>query len=256
MTTSEPTRSATFCEQTSVDPPTPTPIPAPSASAYAELAELSGRLVHELKNHISALGLNLQLLAEDLAQPETPRERQALNRALKLQHECQRLADLSNDFLRFVKLRDLQKVPTDVREVVDELLDFIGPMARQTGIEVKTFLPGHLPRVELDRDLFKQALLNLVLNAIQSMPQGGSLTITAEATDGAIALGFIDTGMGMAPEVLARIFEPFYTTRRGGSGLGLPTLKKVIEAHGGRVQVQSEPGLGTKFTLWLPQAPR
>jgi two-component system, NtrC family, sensor histidine kinase HydH len=233
------------------------PRPPVSDDAYAELAQLTGRLIHDIKNHISTLGLNLQLLAEDLQNPETPKERRALQRVLKLDHETKRIAELSGDFLRFIQLKDLTKQPTRLHDIVDDLLDFYGPSARQAGVQLETFLPSDLPLVELDAEPFKQGLLNLMLNAVQAMPHGGTLTIQAETHPGPsdqpwISLSLIDTGVGMTEEIQKQIFKPFFSLRPGGSGLGLPTLKKVIESHGGRVEVQSEPGKGTKFTLHLP----
>lgn len=220
--------------------------------AYRELAQLAGHLVHEIKNHISTLSLHLQLLAEDLADCEGAKERRAKQRALKLRLECQRLTDLSNDFLRFAQLRELKKTPTNLRELIEELADFFGPSARQANIELKLFLSGDLPALSLDRDLVKQAMLNLILNATQAMPKGGTLTIQAERADGKVLVHFIDTGAGIPTETSERIFEPFFTTRAEGSGLGLPTVRRIAEAHGGNVSVQSEPGRGTKFTLTLP----
>jgi signal transduction histidine kinase len=228
---------------------TPPPV---QGDQYLELAELAGRLIHDIKNHLGTLTLNLQLMVEDLENPETPRERRALQRVQKLQRECERLANLSNDFLRFVRLRDLDLQPTELQEVIDELVDFYGPAARQARIDIKTFLPGTLPPVLLDRDLFKQALLNLILNAVHAMPEGGELTLQADARDGEVALDLIDTGMGMTPEIQAQVFKPFFSTKKGGSGLGLPTARRILEAHGGRIAVQSEPGRGTKFTIFLP----
>jgi signal transduction histidine kinase len=222
------------------------------AEQYQELAELAGNLIHEVKNHLGTLGLNLQLLGEELENPETPRERRALQRVQKLRHECQRLADLSNDFLRFARLGEVRLTPTDLKDVVNDMAAFYGPSAQRANIEVKTFLPADLPLVPLDRDLFQQAILNLILNAGQAMPQGGELTIQAEARDGQVLLSFIDTGVGMTPEVLSKIFRPFYTTRPGGNGLGLATARRIVQAHGGRIDVQSEPGHGTKFTISLP----
>src|SRR5260370_21640574 len=150
-----------------------------STDQYAALAELAGGFIHEIKNHISTLGLNLQLLAEDFQEPETQRERRALDRIQRLQTECQRLVEVSNDFLRFARVRDLDLKPDSVAATIEELIDFFGPMARAAGIEIKTYLPADLPAVALDRDLFKQALLNLLLNAQQAMPKGGELTIQA-----------------------------------------------------------------------------
>jgi signal transduction histidine kinase len=221
---------------------------------YAELAELAGGFIHEIKNHLSTLGLNLQLLGEDFHDPETQRERRALERIQRLQNECQRLVDVSNDFLRFARVKDLDVQPTDLAEVVEELVDFFGPMARADNVEIKCYIPADLPAVALDRDLFKQALLNLLLNAQQAMPGGGEVTLQAEAVPDGVCLSVIDTGKGMPPEVLAKAFRPFCSTRSGGTGLGLPTARKVIEAHGGRIDVQSEVGRGTKFTIRLPAA--
>ncbi|HTU91129.1 MAG TPA: ATP-binding protein [Gemmataceae bacterium] len=219
---------------------------------YVELAELAGGFVHDLKNHLSTLRLNLQLLAEDFQEPQTQRERRALDRILRLQNECQRLVDISNEFLRFARVKDLQLAPINLAEVVEELTDFFGPMARAANIEIKSYVPTDLPLLALDRDMFKQALLNLLLNAQQAMPGGGEITLLARGEPGGVLFEVIDTGSGMSPEVLVKAFRPFYSTRSGGNGLGLPTTRKIIAAHGGAIEVQSEVGHGTKFTIRLP----
>jgi signal transduction histidine kinase len=246
---------------------------------YAELAELAGGFIHELKNHISTLGLNLQLLAEDFQDPQSLRERRALTRVQRLQAECQRLLDVSNDFLRFARIKDLDLVPTDLARVVEEMIDFFGPTARAASIDIKPYIPADLPAVGLDRDLFKQALLNLMLNAEQAMPEGGVITIQAAAVadcglrvadsppggppsadpvgpaQSTIELSVIDNGKGIPPDVLARIFEPFFSTKQGGTGLGLPTTRRIIQAHGGTLTPESEVGRGTRFTIRLPALP-
>jgi signal transduction histidine kinase len=221
---------------------------------YAELAELAGGFIHDIKNHLGTLGLNLQLLAEDFQEAQTPRERRALERVRRLQAECQQLVDLSNDFLRFARLESLELTPDNLATVVDEIVDFFAPSAKAGNIEIKCYLPADLPPVRLERDLFKQALLNLLLNAQQAMPNGGVLTLQASAEPAGVRLDVIDTGKGMPPEVASRAFKPFFSTRPGGSGLGLATTKKIVEGHGGTIEVQSEVGRGTKFTLRLPAA--
>jgi two-component system, NtrC family, sensor histidine kinase HydH len=251
---------------------------------YAELAELAGGFIHEIKNHLSTLGLNLQLLAEDFGEPQSQRERRAFDRVNRLQAECKRLVQVSNDFLRFAGVKDLALMPTNLAEVIEEMVDFFSPTAKAANIEIKAFVPSDLPPVPLDRDLFKQAMLNLMLNAEQAMPGGGELTIqameergtsaergarsaecgteekTEEKTDqcsalrapsSALVLSLIDTGQGMTPEVRAKVFKPFFSTKPGGSGLGLPTVRKIIEAHHAQIDVQSEVGKGTKFTIRL-----
>lgn len=219
---------------------------------YAELAELAGGFIHEIKNHLSTLGLNLQLLAEDFAEPENQRERRALQRVQRLQAECQRLVDISNDFLRFARIKELDLEPTDLAKEIEEMVDFFGPTAQATHIDIKTYLGADVPLVPLDRELFKQALLNLFLNAEQAMPQGGEITVQTACASGQVILSVIDTGAGIPPEVLGKIFEPFFSTKKGGSGLGLATTKRIIERHGGTIEVQSAVGKGTKFTIRLP----
>jgi two-component system sensor histidine kinase HydH len=235
-----------------------------SNDQYAVLAELAGGFIHEIKNHLSTLSLNLQLLAEDFQEPETQRERRASQRVQRLQSECQRLVEVSNDFLRFARIKELKLEAADLDKVLEEMTDFFGPTARAANIDLKTYLPADLPQVSLDKELFKQALLNLLLNAEQAMPQGGAVTIQAgveparipEQGAGAngeyLCLSIIDTGHGMAPEALAKIFQPFFSTKPSGSGLGLPTTRKIVEGHHGTIEVQSEPGKGTKITIKLP----
>jgi two-component system, NtrC family, sensor histidine kinase HydH len=221
--------------------------------AYAELAELAGGFIHEIKNHLSTLGLNIQLLAEDFQQPQNQRERRALERISRLQSECQRLVDVSNDFLRFARVKDLELAPGNLVGVVAELVDFFMPMARQSGIDIKSYLPGDLPPVQLNNDLFRQALLNLMLNAQQAMPEGGELTIQAAHEPEGICLSLIDTGKGMTADAAARAFRPFFSTKPGGTGLGLATTRKIVEAHGGTIALQSEVGRGTKISITLPE---
>jgi signal transduction histidine kinase len=228
-----------------------------SGDALSEMAELAGSFIHEIKNHLSTLGLNLQLLSEDLQTPQSQRERRALERIQRLQLECNHLVDVSNDFLRFARVQDVDARPSSLGEVTEELVDFFAPAAKQGQIEIKCYLPADLPAIPLDRELFKQAILNVILNAQQAMPDGGQLTIQASvssAEGGQVVLSLIDTGKGMPPDVLARVFRPFFSTRSGGTGLGLATARKIIEAHGGRIDAESEVGKGSKFTITLPIA--
>ncbi|MGA2618380.1 MAG: ATP-binding protein [Thermoguttaceae bacterium] len=133
-----------------------------------------------------------------------------------------------------------------------QVLDFFRPKARASNIEVADYLAGDLPLVLLDRENFHGALLNLVLNAQQAMPGGGQLLVRTFGAGQGVGLELIDTGGGMDEETRAHAFDAFFSTKQGGSGLGLPTARKIIEAHGGSVRVQSEPGRGTQFTILLP----
>jgi two-component system sensor histidine kinase HydH len=138
------------------------------------------------------------------------------------------------------------------------MIDFLAPTARAQNVEVDWY-PADLPPVPLDAEMFEKVLLNLMLNAEDAMESGGTLTLQARAVaatagrPAGVELDVIDTGCGMPPEVAARAFRPFVTTKPGGTGLGLATARKVVEAHGGTIALQSEPGRGTKFTIWLPR---
>jgi signal transduction histidine kinase len=219
---------------------------------YAEISQLAGGLAHEIRNPLSTVRLNLDLLAEDLQDGESPRERRARQRVERLQHEVLRLQGILENFLRFARIQDLRLESSDFNAIVEEIRDFYEPTAATKSIVMRTHLAADLPTVLLDADLFKQALLNLVLNAEHAMPSGGELILRTRREARSVVLDVIDTGVGMTEEVRARIFEAFFSTRSGGSGLGLPTSRKIIEAHGGTIRVQSEPGKGSQFTIRLP----
>jgi two-component system, NtrC family, sensor histidine kinase HydH len=224
---------------------------------YTEIAKLAGGLAHEIKNPLSTIRLNMELLAEDFSEAaDNPLHRRALSKVQVVQRECQRLQDLLDDFLSFAKVRRLKLESTSLNQQVRQVLDFFAPKARQSRIEVLDFLASDLPLVLLDREAFYGAVLNLVLNAQQAMPNGGQLVVRTSATGDGVAMDLIDTGTGMDENTRTHIFEAFFSTKRGGSGLGLPTARKIIEAHGGQIHVQSEPGKGTQFTIRLPTPAR
>lgn len=223
---------------------------------YTEIARLAGGLAHEIKNPLSTIRLNMELLAEDIGEAESPRERRALQKVEVVQRECQRLQDLLDDFLSFAKAHRAKLQPSDLNRQVRRVLDFFRPKAQEAGIEVVDYLAADLPTVLLDREAFHAALLNLVLNAEQAMPEGGQLVVRTYVTGDGVALDLIDTGCGMDEGTRSQIFDAFFSTKRGGSGLGLPTARKTIEAHGGRITLQSELGHGSQFTVRLPTLTR
>ena len=223
---------------------------------YAEIAQLAGGLAHEIRNPLSTMSLNLDLLAEDFQAPETPRDRRVLQKIERLRKESQRLQNILEDFLRFALVQDLRLEPADLNAIVDDMRDFCEPQASTRGIVIRTQYADELPEARLDVDLFKQALLNLILNAEHAMPDGGELILQTQREGRWIVLDVTDTGLGMTEEVRARVFDAFYSTRPGGSGLGLPTTRKIVEAHGGTIRVESVPGKGSRFSVRLPSNSR
>jgi len=218
----------------------------------ARLSQLAGGLAHEIRNPLSTLSLNLDLLAEDFQEAETPRERRAGQRIARLKHETRRLHDILENFLRFARLQDLRLEAANLNVVVEELCDFYEPQASTRGIVVRTHFDPELPLVPLDSNIFKQAVLNLMLNAEHAMPEGGELIMTTRRDGDSVVLEVIDTGVGMSDDVRTKIFDPFYSTRKGGSGLGLPTTRNIVEGHGGAIEAQSVPNKGSRFTIRLP----
>jgi signal transduction histidine kinase len=237
------------------DPP-PTDVNQKLVDRYTEIARLAGGLAHEIKNPLSTIRLNMELLVEDFGDSDSPRDRRALAKVQVMQKECERLEQLLDDFLNFAKLRRLNLESCNLNQQVKRVLNFFAPKAKEAGIEVVDYLASDLPTVILDREAFHGALLNLVLNAEQAMPDGGELVVRTSATGDGVALELIDTGCGMDARTSEQVFDAFFSTKRGGSGLGLPTARKIIEAHGGTISVQSEVDRGTQFTIRLPVPPR
>lgn len=223
-------------------------------SQYAEIATLAGGLAHEIKNPLSTIALNLELLAEDVEGGDLPRDRRMLQKIQKMQQECGHLETILRAFLQFARLGELKPMPSDLNQVVRDFIAFYQPQANESGIEISPHLAADLPQVNIDVSLMRQVLMNLALNAQQAMPEGGLLELQTYVRDDHVHLDFIDTGIGMDDETAARIFQVFFSTKSGGSGLGLPTVRKIVEAHNGDISCESEVGRGTRFTISLPRA--
>lgn len=239
---------------------------ARQAERMAEIGAMTGGLAHEIKNPLSTIGLNAQLLVEavtDLSIPEDDRSR-LLSRARALQRETERLRGILTDFLEFAGQIHLDRRHIDLNGAVSELADFFLPEAASHGVRLRCDPAPSPVMVSADARLIKQALLNLMINAVQAMAasnesngRGKDLILRIEAGKDAEgsrvgSVHVIDTGPGIPSETLREIFRPYFTTKSGGSGLGLPTSRRLIEEHGGRIQVHSEPGQGTDFTVSLP----
>lgn len=222
-----------------------------------ELATLAGGLAHEIRNPLSTIGMNLELLAEELENEESARSRRMLKRISNLQGECRHLEDILNAFLQFARAGELNLEESSLNEIVSEHVAFLEPQADSLNIELRPHLDADLPLVMMDRSLMKQALVNLVRNALDAMPKGGSLDFLTHVNRDnpahpMVVLEVIDTGKGMDEKTRSRMFHAFFSTKSGGSGLGLPTVRRIIESHNGQILCESDPGSGTRFTITLP----
>ena len=223
------------------------------AERLAELGTLTGGLAHEIKNPLSTVQLNLQLLLEEV-EPDNPAYSRLINRLRTCERETSRLRDIVDDFLRYAGKMELEKKAISLNRICEELVDFFLPQAQLQKIQLRLKKAAEDVVVLADEKLLKQAVLNLMLNAMQAMPNGGDmiLSVWQIPTQGVIEV--IDTGVGIAPEVAAKIFDAYYSTKRGGTGLGLAMTRRIAQEHGGEIIVSSEPGKGSSFALRLPLA--
>jgi signal transduction histidine kinase len=216
----------------------------------AALGRLSAGIAHEVKNPLNATLIHLELLKMQLADHPTALEHVAVIRA-----QMRRLDDVVQGFLKFTRPEDLQLQPVAVEPLVGELMPVISAEASKHGVEVRVEFAPDLPAVHADPGLLQQAFLNLAINACQAMANGGRLRIAgSRAPHHQVAIVFEDTGAGIPPEQLTRIFDLYFTTKEHGSGIGLSLVYRTVQLHDGEIEVQSTPGRGTTFRVLLREA--
>jgi two-component system, sporulation sensor kinase E len=241
------------------------------------LTLLAASVAHEIGNPLNALSIHLQLLERETRKLKklVPEIRAAGGRskdatsigadvmdvALKTEHylnvakgEINRLDYIITQFLDAIRPVPPQLQPASINDVVRETLELLRPEITNRGLRIEDKLDNKLPLAPIDPAQIKQVLVNLCKNAIQAMTRGGVLTLCTEARDDGVCLVVADTGGGIPQEQLNRIFEPFYTTKKKGSGLGLMIVQRIVRDHGGRIQLESNVGQGTTFRVWLPLA--
>ncbi|MGH9888976.1 MAG: sensor histidine kinase, partial [bacterium] len=227
------------------------------AERVAAWREMARRLAHELKNPIFPIQLSIETLRRALEQemaaggPGRPRF-EALFRESSdtILDELRALRKIVDEFSEFARMPRPQFAPTDVNRAVEQALALY--QARAEGVHVETELSASLPEISADKDLLARALGNLVANAVEAMPEGGTLSVRTVEAPGGVRVEIADTGPGLTDDQRTRLFTPHYTTKKGGTGLGLAIVQGIVSDHGGRVEVQSDPGRGTTFTLFLP----
>jgi PAS domain S-box-containing protein len=221
---------------------------------FISLGALASGLHHEIKNPLTALSIHIQLLEERLADSSpggvAAHAVEELVRILKT--EVVRLNGVLESFRNFANLRRLSLNPTDVLEVLDNAVRLVAPQAAQQQVRVRLLPPeGDLPAVPLDADKFEQAVLNLMINALEAMPSGGILTLAAAMRDGSLRVEVTDTGPGIPEEIQKNLFEPYFSTKGTGTGMGLALSEKLISQHGGHIDYTTG-ARGTTFSITIP----
>jgi two-component system NtrC family sensor kinase len=212
----------------------------------AAIGRIAAQITHEIRNPLSSISLNAEELGE--------RAPQARDLCEAIVREVDRLTAITEEYLRFARLPKPQLQRADLNETVRDLLDFVRPEMDAANVEVELSLSQALPRVHADVAQLRQLLLNLVRNAREAMPGGGTLRVSTRGGEGSVSIELRDSGHGIPRERLQRIFDPFFTTKERGTGLGLAMAQEIAQEHGGSLACESTPGQGTTFTLRLPAA--
>ena len=232
----------------------------------AALGRLMAGVAHEVKNPLNAMTIHLELLKQKLGamrEPITvPAGPSGGSKTLDLtKHvnvigdEIKRLDQVVVGFLKFARPDELKLQPVHLSSLISEVLSMTAPEAERRGIVIKTECPPSVPEINADPGMLQQALLNLTINACQAMPDGGTLKIICRAAPRRrVEISIEDTGVGIPPENLSRIFDLYFTTKEKGSGIGLSMVFRIVQLHDGEVEVQSTPGRGTRFRLLFQQA--
>lgn len=231
-------------------------------SRLAFLGTLASGLAHEIKNPLSAMSVNLQMLREDLEGSDSPREQRMQKRVTVLEREVGRLEEILEGFLRFARGYQLKPVRQSVNALLRDVVEFWAARAHAAGVDVQLVLEQDLPDVEIDATYVKQALLNLLNNACDALTQRPEaeksgreqILVCSRRAKAAVEVLVIDNGPGIPVEAQKQIFDPYFSTKAGGSGLGLPTARRILEELGGSLTFETEPDRGTSFRIRLPVA--
>jgi signal transduction histidine kinase len=220
----------------------------------AFVGALAAGLAHEIRNPLNVLSMNLQMLEEELGDRGAGELGDAKLFVSALQGEIRRLSNLVNNFLTYARPHQPRFENKDLNAILRDLCVFLRPEFERAGLNLKQDLSPYLPPVDLDEGLIRQAVMNIVINAIQVLKEGGTVSVASKVgPQGEAVVTIEDDGPGIAPADRERIFDVFFSNRGGGTGLGLPIAARIMQAHGGSVTVDSEPGQGARFVLTLPR---
>ena len=218
----------------------------------AAAGQVSAKMAHEVRSPISAISLNVEMLEEIVGKCPGPMMGDAGDLLRGIRAEVARLGELTDEYLTFARLPRVRSEDDSINEMMEELLGFLRPEAERRGIMLGADLDPLIPLFSFDRDLIRRAVLNLVRNAIDATPRGGRVHVASQLDAESVAVTVSDTGSGIDASHARHVFEPFFSTKPRGTGLGLVIAHQIAEEHGGDLTWHNEPGGGARFTLRLP----
>jgi len=225
------------------------------AKQLALVGTMAAEVAHEVRNPLGSIALNLHLIQKEIGKlAETSRHAPEEGSLLvnEMRAEVQRIQQVLEDYLQFARLPKLERRPVALNEWIDQKLAFMNSEFAQAGVKLRTDFDPALSNVKADAEQLWQATLNLIRNGLEAMPKGGELTVSTRHTDMQAILRVSDNGEGMTDEQLKQVFEPFFSTKPTGTGLGLALVQRIMMEHGGHVECESAKGKGSTFTLFLP----
>jgi signal transduction histidine kinase len=217
------------------------------------LTLLAAGVAHEIGNPLNSLHIHLQLMERKVKKLQSAEDKRELRESIDIaRSEISRLDSIVTQFLRAIRPSKPQLNPEDINQIVQEAVRFFQPEIQDRDLVVETELRSDLPRLELDRDQIKQAFYNVIKNSFEAMKRHGILCIRTDRDDMHVKISFTDTGGGLSAEHLSRVFEPYFTTKASGSGLGLLIVRRIVREHGGELAIESSEGKGLILTIRLP----
>jgi signal transduction histidine kinase len=222
------------------------------AERLSSLGHLAAGVAHEIRNPLNAIGMGLQRLKREFSPQDLSQKEEYTSFTDLIFKEIRRVNEIINQFLTLARPFQLNLRLSSLEDLLKNLITLFHEEATSQKIQIQAEIDSALPPIPIDPERLTQALINIMKNAIQAMTAGGSLRIETKSFKDRVEVNISDTGSGIPPDQMEKIFNYYYTTKEDGVGLGLPIAHRIIEAHGGQLKLESQPGVGTKVTITLP----